>query len=165
MIGTLVLIGCLLVLWLIGKKSVTAEVTIHASGEKVWQSLTRFEQVREWNKVLIPIEGTMQEGKKIKYEFYQAAGKEATVMRAKVKAVTTEKLIHQTGGLPLVLTFNHKYILEQQPHATKVIIHEEYRGLMVPFWSPKPVALAYERLLNSLKDEVVAATNAHKPNN
>ena len=56
--------------------------------------------------------------------------------------------------MPFILTFNHKYTLESANDGTRLIIHEDYRGIMVPFWNPTPVEKAYERLAMDLKTRV-----------
>ena len=60
------------------------------------------------------------------------------------------------GGMTGILTFNHKYILEKTGTVTKVIVHEEYKGIMVPFWNPSSVEKAYEKLLLELKQRVIS---------
>lgn len=132
-IAGLTLLSIVLLLLMIGRKSAHTEVIIKATPEKVWAVLTDFTQVKEWNSVLVPIQGELKEGNTIKYEFCQDEGGKAAVMDATVRKIIPGELINQTGGMPLVLTFNHKYILEPVGEGTKVTIHEEYRGVMVSF--------------------------------
>lgn len=157
-LAALAVLAGLLILFLIGKKSVQAEVVINASPQKVWTVLTDFSEVKKWNDVLIPMQGTLEEGTTISYEFYQEKGGKATAMNAKVKQVDEHELIHQQGGIPGVLTFNHRYIITPNGQETSVQILEKYRGVMVPFWNPNPVEKAYERLLKSLKQKVENTT-------
>ena len=152
-IAGLIILSILIFLLIVGRKSAHAEVIIEANPAQVWQNLAEVSKVKVWNTVLIPIEGQLQEGTKVTYEFYQEQGGKAAVMSANVKEIVPSKLINQTGGMPLILTFNHKYRIEPFGGQTKVIIHEEYRGVMVPFWNPSPVEKAYERLLDELKVE------------
>ncbi|NME68223.1 SRPBCC family protein [Flammeovirga aprica] len=139
---------------MIGKKSVSTQVQINTSPEKVWSVLSNAETVKQWNKVLIPLKGQLKEGSVINYEFYQDEGGKASKIDAKVEKIIEQKMINQKGGVPLILTFDHKYILESSPSGTTVKIHEEYKGIIVPFWNPSPVEKAYERLLNQLKDYI-----------
>ena len=154
-IAALVLVAGLLLLYVIGQKSAHAEIQIPASPQKVWEVLSDFPRTREWNPVLVPIEGTLAEGNSIQYEFYQEAGGPATAMEAQVMRVEESKLIAQKGGMPGLLTFRHQYQLVETAQGTQVIIHETYRGIMVPFWDPRPVEMAYQRLLTSLKQRVI----------
>lgn len=140
------------VLFMLGKKSVHTEITTSASASKVWQALSSPEKVQEWNTVLIPLEGNLKEGETVKYEFYQEEGGKAAGINAKVIKIDHENEINQRGGIAGILTFNHQYILKGGKTETRIIIHEEYRGLMVPFWNPATVETAYRRLLSQLKN-------------
>ncbi|BBM88893.1 hypothetical protein COTS27_00580 [Spirochaetota bacterium] len=145
-----------IVLIFTGKKSVRAEVSIESPREDVWNVLTDVSTIKEWNKVLIPIEGEIKTGNTIKYEFYQEEeDSKPAVTSAKVKQFIPLELINQTGGIPGIITFNHSYILTQKENMTTVSIYEKYTGIMVNFWNPTPVKNAYERLLISLKERVI----------
>ena len=68
----LIFVGILLVLillYIFGNKSVHAEIQIETAPEEVWNVLTDTERIKEWNTVLIPIEGSLEEGNTIKYKF------------------------------------------------------------------------------------------------
>ena len=149
----LVAIAILINLYVFGKKSVHQEMSIDASPAEVWKILTDFESIGLWNKVLIPIEGQLKEGEKVTYEFHQDSTSSSKIP-ALVKTLKAPELLNQTGGMRGILTFNHKYMLFTDGKGTRLIIHEEYRGIMVPFWNPKPVEKAYGRLAQSLKDRV-----------
>ena len=153
----IVIVFSFIVLNLVGCKSVHTEIDISASPENVWNVLTDTQKIKEWNKVLIPIEGELEEGNTIKYEFHQDENN-LSLISAKVEKIEENKLLNQSGGMPLILTFDHKYILEESNGGTKVIIHEDYRGAMVPFWDPAPVEQAYSRLNVALKERVESLT-------
>ena len=161
MIAALILVSVLLILSLLGRKSVKSEILIPASPQAVWNVLTDLEKVKEWNPVLIPIEGELKEGATIRYEFHQDDAN-SSIIPATVKKIAVGKLLNQAGGVPGVLTFNHKYILEEMENHTRLTIHEEYRGIYVPFWNPAPVELAYGRLAEALKERVIQLKNSKK---
>ena len=138
----------------LGHKSVHAELGIHATPEQIWAVLTDTETYKEWNPVMIPEEGELAEGNKLKYKFIQDG--EASTIPSKVKKIIPNKLLNQGGGFPGVLTFDHQYILEPVAGGTKVTIHEEYRGIGVHFWDPAPVEKAYEVLLDALNQRVIS---------
>jgi hypothetical protein len=103
-----------------------------------------------WNPVMKLIDGEVKEGCKVKYQFIQDADNISEIPASVIQIVPKE-LLNQKGGLPLILTFNHKYILESSGNSTRVTIHEDYRGIGVNFWNPKPVEEAYARLNFALK--------------
>ena len=153
MLIILIIIAVGIILYFTGRKSVRAEITIDTNPSAIWSVLTTTDQIQEWNSVLIPVEGELKEGEKVKYEFRQE-GSDPAVMSATVIKMEEHKLINQKGGLTGILTFNHTYKLEDTGDGVKVIIHEEYRGIGVNFWNPTPVQVAYEKLLRELDERV-----------
>lgn len=146
----LVVVAVLAILYFMGKKSVQSEINIAAPPEKVWTVLTATENYENWNSVMNLLEGEIKEGNKVKYRFTQDADNVSEIPST-VKKVVAQKLLNQGGGVPLILTFNHKYILESSAEGTKLTIHEEYEGIGVNFWNPAPVQKAYERLAKDIK--------------
>jgi hypothetical protein len=151
-------LSVLIILVFTGNKSVHHEITINADPEKVWDILTDMDEYPSWNPVMELLEGTVQEGNKVKYKFTQDENTTSEI-GATVLQVTPNKLLNQKGGIPLVLTFNHKYILESTGNSTKVIIHEDYTGIGVNFWNTQPVQEAYKRLNIALKNQVEQSSN------
>jgi hypothetical protein len=144
----------LVILALTGRKSVHAEIIINSTPQKVWEVLMDKGAYKDWNTVLIPVKGELVEGEKVEYQFCQDENTKTTIP-SKVKRIEEGKLLNQAGGMLGVLTYNHKYILEKVKEGTKVIIHEDYRGIGVNFWNPAPVQKAYERLCEDLKARCV----------
>ena len=152
------LIIILVILILTGSKSVHHEISINASPEKVWKTLIEMDEYQNWNPVMELLEGKVQEGNKVRYKFTQDESTTSEI-GATVLQVVPNKLLNQKGGIPLVLTFNHKYELESTENLTKVIIHEDYKGIGVNFWNPQPVEEAYKRLNFALKERVEKISN------
>ncbi len=142
----------LVILYFSGNKSVHHEIQINASPQKVWTVLMDTDSYDAWNPVMRLLEGEVKEGNKVKYQFTQAADNKYDI-ETNVKRVQTNKLLNQGGGIPMILTFNHQYILESAIGGTKLIIHEDYNGIGVNFWNPKPVQSAYERLNEAIKKQ------------
>ena len=156
-----IVLGILVVLIILvftGNKSVHHEITINAAPEKVWNTLTDMNDYPKWNPTMELLEGTVQEGSKVKYKFTQ---NESTVSEigATVIQVTPNKLLNQKGGIPFVLTFNHRYTLEPVGNSTKLTIHEDYKGIGVNYWNPQPVEEAYKLLNLALKERVEKISN------
>ena len=152
------LAAVLVVLIFSGNKSVHHEITINASPEKVWKTLVEMDEYPNWNPVMELLEGKVEKGKSVKYRFVQDVSSIIEIS-AIVAQVEPNKLLNQKGGIPLVLTFNHKYILDPTGNSTRVTIHEDYRGIGVNFWNPKPVEEAYKRLNIALKKRVEQTSN------
>ncbi|WP_172826879.1 SRPBCC domain-containing protein [Flammeovirga sp. SJP92] len=154
MVITLIIISVLFLLILTGRKSVKAIIKIKAPQEEVWSKLIDINEVKTWNRVLVPIQGEFKVGNTIKYEFYQDENGKAAVMNATVKKIIPQKIINQKGGFPGFLTYNHHYLLSSDGTFTTVTITEEYAGIYVHFWNPILVEKAYERLLTLLKKRI-----------
>ncbi len=149
-IGVIVVLAILL---LTGRKSVHSELTINANTEVAWQVLVNTDEYPKWNPVMNLIEGTISEGNRVKYIFTQ--DKDSSVeISITVMKVTPKSLLNQKGGIPLILTYDHKYELTDLGDSTKMVIHEEYNGIGVNFWNPEPVEKAYKRLNEALKKRV-----------
>ena len=55
-----------------------------------------------------------------------------------------------------MLTFNHQYILQPEDGGTRIIQHEEYRGLGVWFWDESWVTPAYASINEALGERTAA---------
>ena len=153
MIGIYIFIGLGCFLLLIGKRSVHSTITINATPNQVWEVITNTSQYSEWNSVMNLHEGDIKEGSLVKYRFTQEEGKFYDIP-SKVKKITPSALLNQGGGTFGVITFDHKYILEEKKGKTVLTIHEDYHVVFVPFWNPEPVRKAYYRLNKDIKNRV-----------
>lgn len=140
----------LIVLYLTGRKSVHHEIVIKAAPQKVCSVISNTDEYPDWNPVMQLLEGSVKEGNIVKYQFTQAKDNSYNI-DSKVKKLTPNKILNQGGGMPGVLTFDHKYILEPHAEGTLLTIHEDYRGIGVNFWDPKPVEQAYAKLNVAIK--------------
>jgi len=138
-----------------GHKTVHTEILIEgASSEEVWAVLATSEDYPKWNPIFVKIEGKHAEGTILKYRMRDAEGKESDV-EATVVEMSRPKKINQFGGMRGVLTFDHVWRLEQVEGGTRVIQHEEYRGIGVWFWDPGWVEDAYNKANENLKVRVL----------
>ena len=113
MIGIYIFIGLICFLLLIGKKSVNSTISINATPNQVWEVITNTSQYSEWNSVMNLLEGDIKEGNLVKYRFNQEEGKFYDIP-SKVKKITPSILLNQGGGTFGIITFDHKYILEEK---------------------------------------------------
>lgn len=136
-----------------GCKSVHTEIVINAEPEKVWHVLSSTDQYPDWNPTFIKADGRYVEGEKVKYRFKEDEDKEYDI-ESTVKKVEENKFLNQQGGMWGIITFDHQYKLEKVSEGTKLIQHEKYAGLYVPFWNPDGVEAVYERANVALKSRV-----------
>ena len=154
LLAALLLITVLVLLYLFGRKSVHTEIDIPAPVDQVWSVLMNIDVYPHWNTVMEPLTGELKEGETLVYRFHQAEG-QAYEVSSNVKQIVKNSLLNQAGGVPAILTYNHRYELVAIENGTRVIIHEDYRGIAVPFWNPAPVLAAYQRLNQALKKRVL----------
>lgn len=150
MIYLIIILLTLVVLYFTGNKSVHHEIIIDEKPEKVWELIADTDKYDEWNPVMKLLEGKLVKGNQVKYQFTQTKDNVYDISST-VKRVIPHKLLNQAGGMPFVLTFDHKYIIEPSDNGTKLSIQEDYKGIGVNFWNPKPVEMAYKKLNEAIK--------------
>lgn len=138
---------------LLGHKVVHAELVIPAPPEAVWAVLTDAEGYAEWNPIFVRVEGEYREGAQMHYRMRDNKGKESDV-ESRIVALTEQRLLNQFGGPRGILTFDHRWELEPVAEGTRVVQHEEYRGIGVWFWDPSWVQVAYQNANEALRDRV-----------
>jgi hypothetical protein len=114
---------------------------------------------QEWNTVLIAVDVELREGEKLKYRMIQPEGKECLVDTRVIKLEET-RLLNQCGGIPGILTFNHKWTMQPADNGTRVIQHEEHKGIGAWFWNYSWVEPTYQKAIEAPKDRVF---NLNKP--
>lgn len=144
----------LALLALFGCKTVHTEITIPANPQTVWSVLSDGPGYKQWNPVLVPIKGEFRQGETLTYLMIQPDGKKSQV-QAKVIEIVKARKLNQFGGIRGILTFDHTWLLEPVPEGTKVIQHEEYRGIWVWFWDASWVEPAYQKANEALRDRVL----------
>jgi len=157
---TWALVAAGLVLGLVGfsfasTKSVHTERIIPASPEAIWAVLVDTDKYPEWNPVLVEAPGTMKVGASIPYQLREPNGRQYA-LTATVARVEPGVALEQKGGIPGVLTFHHQYRLEAVDGGTRVVQHEDYRGIGVWAWDHTWVQPAYARVNDALAERVSA---------
>ena len=154
LIGGLVVVALLVVAGLLIKKSVRAEIVIKASPQEVWSTITNPSTYGEWNPIFVNYEGEFFEGNTLTLQMKM--GDTPTPVQVAVKDLVANEWLHQGGGYPIVLTYDHNWYLESVPEGTKVTQYEYYTGLYVLFWDPTPAKLLYEEGNKNLKARLEA---------
>ncbi|MEM9556791.1 MAG: SRPBCC domain-containing protein [Acidobacteriota bacterium] len=141
---------------LLGHKVVHTELVIPAAPEAVWTVLTDSGGYADWNPIFVHVEGEYRHGAKMRYLMRNDAGRVSEVTSTVVR-FDVERELNQFGGVRGLLTFDHVWRLERVPEGTRVVQHEEYRGLGVWFWDASWVEPMYMRANEALRERVVAA--------
>ncbi len=153
-LGTGITLAVFLLLAAQTEKSAHAEIIIEASPDLVWSVLMDEKSYPDWNNVLFPATGKIKEGNVLDYKLITPAGEEIDI-DMKVKALIPRKLLNQQGGVPGVFTYNHRYILHEKGKNTRVVIHEDFRGIGVLFIDLTWLQPAYAELNHSLREYVL----------
>ena len=150
-VGTVGLLALtLIILFLLGRKTFHAEVTIDATPEEVWSVLVDVSDYAAWNPLLVPISGEIREGAEVEYRMTQPNGTQST-MKSRIGKVVALKELNQHAGIPGVLTAHHSYRLEPTQGGTRVIQHEIDNGVAMLFWDSSWVQPTYEKVNQALK--------------
>ena len=150
-----IVVGALLLVVLVAgavlpRKSVHAELIIEAAPSEVWRQITDTASYGEWNPIFVSVAGVFREGAKIQLDMRTEDGSTVPV-EAFVEEFVPEQKLHQHAGMTGVLTADHFWLVEPVPQGTRVVQHEEYRGIGVLFWDPGYVQTLYEEGLAVLK--------------
>lgn len=137
-----------------GHKVVHTELEIPATPEEVWSVLSDAPRYSEWNPVIVHVDGTYRQGEVLSNTVRESDSK-VSVMKSKVVRLVPGRELNQFGGIPGILTFDHRWILEPSSGGTRVTQHEEYRGLGVWFWDASWVEPAYAKANRALRDRVL----------
>lgn len=149
----------LMALGLFGCATVHTEIVIPAVPADVWAVLSDGSGYKDWNPVLVPLEGEFEQGNVLRYEMTDVEGKKSEV-KAEVIEIVEQQKLNQYGGVWGVLTFDHTWMLEPLDGGTKVTQHEEYRGVGVIFWDYSWVEPAYAKANEALKQRVAELATA-----
>ncbi len=141
------------ILFLLGRKTFHAEITIDATPEEVWSVLTDVSNYAAWNPLLVPISGGIREGAEVEYRMTQPDGTQS-VMKSRVGKVVALKELHQHAGITGILTAHHSYRLEPTQGGTRLIQHEVDNGVAMLFWDSSWVQPTYEEVNQALKRHV-----------
>ena len=150
LIGGLVGFALVVVAGSLTRKSVRAEIVIEASPDDVWSVITDPTTYGEWNPIFVAYEGTFAQGNTVSLRMKMGDG-DATPVQVLVKDFVPNEWLHQGGGYPVILTYDHNWFLESVPEGTKVTQYEYYTGLYVLAWDPMPARLLYEAGNENLK--------------
>ncbi len=149
LVGGVLLLAAVLAV-LLPRKSIHAELEIAAPPSDVWSVITDTSTYGSWNPIFETVAGTFAEGATMTISMQLEDGSFTPVEAVVEEMIPNEKL-HQRAGFPGVLTADHEWRLERTAAGTRVIQHEEYRGVGVLFYDPSYVEVLYAEGLAALK--------------
>ena len=88
----------------------------------IWEILSDTGRYHEWNPVFVRVDGDYKEGATLKNTVRFPTGA-LVEMSAHVKTVTPMREVHQHGGTPGLITFDHQWLPEPVEGGTRVIQH------------------------------------------
>jgi hypothetical protein len=152
-IAVVLILVVLILLALLGRKSVHAELTIQATPDEIWSVLTDTSSYPTWNPIFVEVRGEYREGATVDVGMKLPDGRVDDV-KARVKKLVPGSELNQFGGVPGILTFDHTWKLEAVDGGTRITQFEEYRGIGVFFWDPAWVEEAYRQANINLRNTV-----------
>lgn len=138
-------------------KSYEAAVTIAATPQKVWDTLTDISAWPTWDSGVLEIEGGTKPGDKIKL-VSEANPKRAFSLRVAESSPPSSMV--WAGGMPLGLFKGVRtYKLRPDGATTHLVMREEYTGVMLPLiWKSMPdLQPSFDKFVTGLKERVESA--------
>lgn len=136
------------------KKTFHVETIIPAPPETVWTVLMDTESYPIWNPVFVAVDGQYREGATVTNSVQFPDGS-VVDMKAKILTLTDNRQLHQSGGVPGFLTFDHQWLLAPVEGGTRVTQHEVDRGIWLWFWDSDWIQPAYQKVLDALLERAV----------
>lgn len=114
-------------------RSITTEIHIAASPERVWEILSDLSRWHEWNPFIREAEGEASVGSRLKLRMFPAGGKPMT-FRPTVRAAEPARELRWLGRLvmPGVFDGEHAFQLEAADGGTRLTQAETFTGILVP---------------------------------
>jgi hypothetical protein len=115
-------------------KRLSAQVDIQATPDRVWEVLTDLAAYPQWNPFIVRAEGVVDLGRRLTLTM-QPVGGRAMTLRPRLVDVTINRKLRWRGklGIPGLMDAEHTFLLQPQAGGTRLIQHETFRGLLVPF--------------------------------
>lgn len=118
------------------ERELHTEIEIAASPEKVWQTLTEFENFPQWNPLIRRITGELKVGARLEV-ILQPPGSRNMTFKPKVLNVEPNREFRWKGKLLIPGLFDGEHIFTIEPLQEKrvrFIQRELFSGILVPFF-------------------------------
>jgi hypothetical protein len=117
-------------------RHLVTEITIHAPASEVWSILLDLDHYAEWNPLIISSKGKAEVGQHL-VNVMQPEGQKPTTFKPKVLIADTDKHFAWKGKVAFGGLFDgehHFELISISTTETKVIQHEYFSGILVPFF-------------------------------
>jgi hypothetical protein len=142
-----------LILAAVTKKVFHVEIEIAAPPKAVWAVLTDTERYAEWNPTQVEVRGAHAVGSHLVAVFDAPEIKPFEVQLTVIE-MDSPRLLRQGGGVPGIITFDHRWMIFPTEHGSLVGQHEVDRGIYLLFWDSSWIEPAYQRASEALRARV-----------
>lgn len=158
--GLVLIVLVVVVLAITGHKRVYTELKINSTPQVVWSVLMDNSSYGEWNPFAVKVEGQYGLDAEMIVHGLMPGASKPVVMKVRVKKIEKNILLHQHGGFPGIITYDHRFHLQPQNDGTTLLIQEEdYHGLYVWFWNAKVMQPIYESVNKALANYIKTEQN------
>ncbi|MFQ5986975.1 MAG: SRPBCC family protein [Thermoplasmata archaeon] len=144
-------------------RELRSEIDIDASAERVWEVLTDFESLPEWNPFLRRASGRVETGQRIEVVL-QPPGRKASTFRPTLLRVDPGRELRWLGrvGMPGLFDGEHVFRIEHRgPDRVHFVQEEFFRGLLRPFLGS--LLRASERGFAAMNEALKSRAESGKP--
>ncbi len=145
-------------------KQISSEIEINASPEQVWQILTNFSALPDWNPFIRTAEGNLRAGDRLKVYIKASKGMgmsfKPTILRAE-----PNRELRWIGRLlmPGLMDGEHSFIIEPlEGNHVRFVQSESFTGVLVPLMSAmgvfKNALIGFDEMNQALKRQAELAT-------
>jgi len=135
-------------------KEVKTEILINATPEKVWETLTNFDNYPTWNPFIKSIKGEVKVGNKIMVSI-QPPNSKAMTFKPRVLAIEANKELCWLGHLLFTGLFDgeHKFELIDNGNGTTTFKQsEKFKGIFVGLLNLQNTKKGFEAMNEKLKE-------------
>jgi hypothetical protein len=137
------------------------EIEMRAAPGMVWQILTDFGRVADWNPSMLEITGVPVTGERLEVQFRNEDGTAGMRFRPKVLKAEPNRELRWLGhlfGIPGLFDGEHRFVIESLDHELlRFIQAERFGGILVPFLAKRldtETRRSFEAMNRALKAEV-----------
>jgi hypothetical protein len=139
-----------------------SDIEIQAPAEVVWQLLTDFDHLAEWNPFMRRASGRLQVGQQIEVHL-QPPGSTGMTIKPQLRAVEPNRELRWLGhlGVPGLFDGEHIFIIEPLTEGrVRFVQREQFRGILVPLilrWLGDNTVAGFEAMNEALKAQAEKA--------